>query len=177
MEKGIIHWLALALVLSFAVAEAKNTEKPRVMARSPIETGRYLVVIGSCNDCHTPGWDEKPGQIPESEWLTGSSFGTMGPWGTSYATNLRLSVFMLKKETWIKRSRSSTLLPTMPWYSLAQMADEDLGAIYDFIKSLGKKGEKAPDALPPGVQPPKPYYQVVMPEMPPGAAETPPAKP
>jgi hypothetical protein len=33
------------------------------------------------------------------------------------------------------------------------MSDEDLRAIYQYIKSLGAKGEKAPDYLPPGAEP------------------------
>ncbi len=32
-------------------------------------TGSYLVVVGSCNDCHTPHSPETAGQVPKSEWL------------------------------------------------------------------------------------------------------------
>ncbi|MBV8198546.1 MAG: cytochrome C, partial [Candidatus Eremiobacteraeota bacterium] len=49
-----------------------------------IERGHYLVGYGSCNDCHTPGWRESDGTIPVSRWMTGSSLGYRGPWGTSY---------------------------------------------------------------------------------------------
>lgn len=31
-----------------------------------IERGRYVVTIGSCNDCHTPGYAQSGGQAPES---------------------------------------------------------------------------------------------------------------
>ena len=27
-----------------------------IAAASPVEAGRYLVKIGGCNDCHTPGF-------------------------------------------------------------------------------------------------------------------------
>lgn len=30
--------------------------------------------------------------MPEGEWLTGDVVGFRGPWGTSYPTNLRLSL-------------------------------------------------------------------------------------
>ena len=35
--------------------------------------GSYLVnAIGGCNDCHTPGYGMKNGQVPEALWLTGT---------------------------------------------------------------------------------------------------------
>lgn len=37
------------------------------------------------------------------------------------------------------------------------MSDEDLLAIYDFIRSLGVAGEAMPAALPPGSVPTTPY--------------------
>jgi hypothetical protein len=39
----------------------------------------------------------------------------------------------------------------MPWYALRDMSDEDLGAVYQFIRSLGPKGERAPPPVGPGV--------------------------
>ena len=55
-----------------------------------IRHGRYLIQTTGCNDCHTPGYMQKDGQVPESEWLTGDAMGWQGPWGTTYPANLRL---------------------------------------------------------------------------------------
>ena len=57
-----------------------------------VERGQYLVQIGGCNDCHTAGYAEKAGNVPESEWLIGAPVGFKGAWGTSYAANLRLTL-------------------------------------------------------------------------------------
>ena len=45
--------------------------------------GKYVVTIGGCNDCHTPGYAEKEGKVPEKDWLTGDILGWRGPWGTT----------------------------------------------------------------------------------------------
>ena len=58
--------------------------------RSTLERGRALTVMGGCHDCHTPGYPEAAGKVPQTEWLTGNAVGFQGPWGTSYPVNLRL---------------------------------------------------------------------------------------
>jgi mono/diheme cytochrome c family protein len=122
----------------------------QAQTQSRIERGRYLVTIGSCNVCHTPGFAGKAGQLPESEWLTGLAIGYQGPWGTSYPTNLRLSAASLTEDQWVMIARAPRL-PPMPWYALKGMSDDDLRAIYQFIRSLGPKGERAPAAMGPGI--------------------------
>jgi mono/diheme cytochrome c family protein len=117
--------------------------------QSQIDRGRYLVTVGSCNVCHTQGFAGREGQLPESQWLTGASVGYQGPWGTSYPTNLRLSVASVTQEQWIAVARAPRL-PPMPWFALRDMSDDDLRAIYHFIRSLGPKGERAPAAVRPG---------------------------
>ncbi len=40
--------------------------------------GEYMVRMGGCNDCHTPGWNDSAGQLPTQHWLTGSPLGNKG---------------------------------------------------------------------------------------------------
>lgn len=143
-------WLLTGLLLGAA---------SNVFALDPaaVERGRYLVKIGGCNDCHTRGYLAAPGAIPESEWLTGDRFGWRGPWGTSYATNLRLLIAELDEPTWVSMAKHLKARPLMPWSTVNAMSDEDLRAIYRFIRHLGPKGQQAPAPLPPGVEPPWPY--------------------
>src|SRR5262245_16886733 len=54
-----------------------------------IRRGRYVVKVAGCNDCHTPGYAQSGGKIPESQWLIGDRLGWQGPWGTTYPVNLR----------------------------------------------------------------------------------------
>lgn len=73
--------------------------------RVQIERGRYLVVVGSCSDCHTPGYPETNCATPQSEWLTGKPVGFRGPWGTTYPRNLRLFVQELTESEWLATVR------------------------------------------------------------------------
>ena len=118
--------------------------------KASVERGRYLVRIGGCNDCHTPGYAEKAGNLPESTWLMGGPVGFQGAWGTSYAANLRLTVNGLTEDQWVTFARVPRR-PPMPWFNLRDMSDQDLRAMYSYIRELGPKGERAPAAAAPGV--------------------------
>jgi mono/diheme cytochrome c family protein len=118
--------------------------------QSSLERGRYLVQIGGCNDCHTPGYAETGGKIPTNDWLTGGAVGFQGGWGTSYAANLRLTVSGLTEDQWVTFARVPRR-PPMPWFNLRDMSDADLRAMYSFIRDLGPKGVRAPAAAAPGV--------------------------
>ncbi len=122
-----------------------------------VERGRYLVSIAGCNDCHTAGYMMTEGQVPESEWLMGDGLGWNGPWGTTYASNLRLFFASLSEDQWVETGRTLKRRPPMPWFNVTAMTDEDLRAIYRFTRSLGDPGEPAPSYLPPGETPPQPY--------------------
>lgn len=133
---------------------------PRVQATSDVEAGRYLVRMGGCNDCHTPGFMEANGQVLESEWLTGSPLGWRGPWGTSYPSNLRLFVAETPEELFVQILKTRKANPPMPWPSVNAMTEQDARAVYRFIKSLGPKGERMPLALGPGDEPQGPYLDM-----------------
>jgi len=125
-----------------------------------IERGRYLVTIGGCNDCHTPGYPQAGGNVPENEWLTGVPIGYQGPWGTSYPANLRLVVSRLTESQWVEHARKERL-PPMPWFNLAKTTDDDLRAMYAYIRSLGAAGEPAPAYVAPGGRVTTPYIVFV----------------
>lgn len=143
-----------------AASESKISvagEAPRVVAASDIEAGRYMVMTGGCNDCHTPGYVQSDGQMPESEWLQGSGMGYKGPWGTTYPHNLRLTVANLSEDAWVEVLQTRKSLPPMPWPSVAAMSEADQRNLYRYIKSLPVAGEPAPAALPPGATPTTAY--------------------
>ena len=131
--------------------------EPHVQAASLVDAGRYIVRIGGCNDCHTVGYDAALGDIPESEWLTGMPIGFRGPWGTTYPPNLRLFVQETPEDVFIGLARDRHERPPMPWPSLNHMHEQDVRAVYAFIKHLGPKGTTMPEALNPGVEPTTPY--------------------
>ena len=122
-----------------------------------VERGRYLLMTSGCNDCHTAGYLLSEGKTPEDRWLTGDTFGWRGPWGTTYATNLRLLVNQLTEEQWIDMAKTLKRRPPMPWFNLNAMTAEDLGAMYQLVRYLGPAGEPAPAYLPPDQEPTGPY--------------------
>ena len=124
-----------------------------------IERGRYLVKIAGCNDCHTAGYAQTAGQVPEKEWLLGDQLGWRGPWGTTYPANLRLTMTALSENDWIRTAQTVKLRPPMPWFALRDMDKEDLRAIYRFVRHLGPAGSPAPAYLPPGQAPAGPVVQ------------------
>jgi mono/diheme cytochrome c family protein len=135
--------------------------------------GEYMVRIGGCNDCHTPGYAESGGEVPTQGWLVGSPLGYSGPWGTTYAANLRLKVAGMDEAEWLSYTAGLHTRPIMPDFNLRAMQEQDRRAIYRFIRSLGPAGEKAPAYLPPGQLPPPPYMQLVLPAAPQAAAAAP----
>jgi mono/diheme cytochrome c family protein len=122
-----------------------------------IERGRYLVKITGCNDCHTTGYPQNGGNVPEQQWLTGDTLGFRGPWGTTYPTNLRLYMQHMSEAQWVHLAQNLQTRPPMPWFALRDMAEADLRAMYHFIKFLGPAGDPAPAYLLPDQEPPAPY--------------------
>jgi mono/diheme cytochrome c family protein len=144
----------MVLVLAAAIpapaaAAAHPQDRDDSALLTSIGRGRYLVAVTGCNDCHTPGHSQNGGTTPVADWLTGQSVGFQGPWGTSYPANLRLTVQALTESQWLVYARAERR-PPMPWFSLRAMTDEDLRAMYRFIRSLGPKGTPAPAAASPG---------------------------
>ncbi len=110
----VANIIGTALFLGLA-GQASAADAPQSSAG--IERGRYLVTIGGCNDCHTAGYLEQGGTTPESQWLTGSPVGYQGPWGTTYAANLRLVAGRMTEAEWVAHARKERL-PPMPWFNV-----------------------------------------------------------
>jgi mono/diheme cytochrome c family protein len=126
----------LAVLLSGSAAYA---------ADSQIERGKYLVTIGSCNDCHTPGYFL--GKPDFSRTLGGSDVGFGLPGlGTFVGRNLTSD-----RETglgaWTDdqivsaftagiRPDGRKLAPIMPWQNLSHLDREDALAIVAYLRSL-----------------------------------------
>ncbi len=146
--KTTIRYATLTAAIIFAPGTSAADSKSDM-----IERGRYLVKIAGCNDCHTPDYPQKGGRVPEEQWLTGDSLGWRGPWGTTYATNLRLHLAKMSEEDWVSQARKLTARPPMPWFNVRDMAEQDLRAIYRYVRSLGPAGKPAPAFVPPNREP------------------------
>jgi mono/diheme cytochrome c family protein len=156
--------LLISVGLAFASGSgpAKAKARPKPGDERPgtlVERGKYLVKVAGCNDCHTPGYAESGGTVPVDTWLVGDRLGWRGPWGTTYAINLRTYMGGLTEQQWVSLARVLRSRPPMPWFALRDMTDQDLRAIYQFARSLPPGGPPAPAFVPPGQEPPPPFVQ------------------
>lgn len=100
--------------------------------------------------------------VAPGNWVaTESNFSAwVGPWGISYASNLTpdnaTGIGALSEEMFIKTLREGKymgvgrpLLPPMPWPTIGQMTDEDLKAIYAYLKTIHPISNKVPEPTPP----------------------------
>ena len=155
----LAFWLAGCSPPAGSAAPAVDTV-PHVAADSPIEAGRYLVLVGGCNDCHTAGYAEGGGKTPEPEQLKGNPVGFRGPWGTSYAGSLRQLAGQITEDEWVARLTSKRLLPPMPGHNISRMNEADLRALYAYIHYLGSPWSPPLQNLPPGQAPRGPYQDM-----------------
>src|SRR5271155_465548 len=130
---GVLGIVALLGSSSFAAAE------------TPIERGKYLVTLGGCGDCHTPGYFL--GHPDMKRVLGGSDVGFAIPGlGVFVGPNLTSD-----KETGLgnwttaqivtaltsgKLPDGRMLAPSMPWREYANMTAADAQAIAVFLQSL-----------------------------------------
>ena len=124
-----------------------------------VEQGRYLAVIGQCNDCHTAGYAMAEGNVPEEEWLKGDALGWRGAWGTTYPANLRIRLSEMTEDEWVEFAKTFKTRPPMPWFAVNAMTESDLRSLHKYITSFEDKGEPAPEYVPPGEEPQGPYVQ------------------
>jgi mono/diheme cytochrome c family protein len=135
----------------------------RAYAASPqLEEGKYLVQIGGCTDCHTPG--HFFGHPDMAKYLGGSDvgFGIPGV-GVFVGPNLTPD-----KETglgaWTAqqiataittgvRPDGRVLAPSMPWRGYAHLTKPDALAIAAYLKSLPPVTNKVAGPFGPGEKP------------------------
>jgi mono/diheme cytochrome c family protein len=147
-------------------AHAEGKRAPSVPLAEGLARGRYMLVTGHCNNCHTENYGALEGNVPEKDWVKGSRTGHRGSWGTTYPTNLRANVGFMAESQWVAYARSVRSRPPMPWWAVHETTAEDLSAMYQFIKNLGPAGEPAPAFLPPDREPTPPYthWPAIFPE-------------
>ncbi|WP_410010422.1 cytochrome c [Phyllobacterium sp. A18/5-2] len=124
-----------------------------------ITRGEYLVTIGGCNDCHTPGYFF--GKPDMSRFLGGSDVGFEIP-GVGVVVGRNITP---DKETGIgswtveqivtaiqsgQRPDGRVLAPIMPWHAFAQLTADDAMAIAKFLQSVKPVNNMVPDPVKPG---------------------------
>jgi mono/diheme cytochrome c family protein len=142
-------------LLSFAAVHAQASD-------SQVARGKYLVTLGGCNDCHTPG--NFLGKPDFSRRLGGSEVGFELPGlGTFYGPNLTpdkatgLGNWTAKQiVTALQTGKvpdGRVLAPIMPWRDLAYLTKPDAYAIAAYLKSLPVVSNKVPGPFGPNQKP------------------------
>jgi hypothetical protein len=103
--------------------------------------GEYLTKISNCTGCHTP-IDERGAPVPGMDWAGGLNL--VGPWGDVHSVNLTpdpSGIPYYNEAHFLKVIHTGnpggrTLNPIMPWGYFRNMTDEDLQAIFAYLKTL-----------------------------------------
>lgn len=148
---------ALPVVENALAVQTETAATPTAGLSGDLVRGRYMVLTGHCNNCHTAGYIGKQGNLPEKEWLLGNPVGFRSDFGTSYGSNLRLTTAQFTEEQWVQYARAAKPRPPMPWWSMHETTEQDLRAMYKYIMYLGAAGQPAPDFVPADKEPPAPY--------------------
>ena len=141
-------------------------------AQDSVARGKYLAVIGGCNDCHTPGYFF--GKPDDKRHLGGSEVGFEIPgMGVFHGPNLTPD-----KETGLGNWSSAEIVaalqtgvrpdkrilaPIMPWKALAQLTKDDAMAIAAYLKSIPAVKNKVPGPFGPTEKPTSFVMKIVPP--------------
>jgi hypothetical protein len=123
---------------------------------TPLARGRYLVTLASCSDCHSP-MDDKGQAIPGMDFSGGNTLKfeggrpsaasanlTPAPSGIPYYTE---ALFLETIRT--GRVHERQLSDLMPWSFYRRMTDDDLKAIFTYLKTLTPVDHYVDNTLPP----------------------------
>jgi mono/diheme cytochrome c family protein len=102
-------------------------------------------------------------QLPDGPWVVtaaGTNTAWSGPWGVSYTANLTpdaetgLGKWTLRNFVDTIRSgrhmgRGRQILPPMPYPMYKHMTDEDLEAVYTYLRTIPAISNRVPEPLPP----------------------------
>ena len=106
--------------------------------------------------------DIPEGLIGEDKWFglyTTGFTAWAGPWGVSYAANitpdketgigkLDTATFLTILRVGIHSSLTRRLMPPMPWDEISRLSDDDLIAIYRYLKTVKPIKNKVPESTP-----------------------------
>lgn len=128
----------------------KNNLKQMPDKSNTLEYGKYLIGIAGCNDCHTP---QIKGEFQMNQYLAGGQEYKLPGGITIRAANItpdmQTGLGSWTKENFIQKFRAFSkdkYIPTevktgefntiMPWTFYANMTDDDLSAIYDYLRTV-----------------------------------------
>jgi mono/diheme cytochrome c family protein len=112
---------------------------------------------------HPEGTELPPPPKAVGPWVASTTWDLTawsGPWGISYPFNLtpdeNTGIGSWSEETFVQALRtgrhmgvSRPILPPMPWEVYRNLTDEDLRAVYAYLRSIPKIHNRVPQPIPP----------------------------
>ena len=129
-------------------------DHPQRMAdEAQVARGKYLVTLGGCSDCHTPG--TFLGKPDMDKYLGGSDVGFAIPGlgvfpGRNLTPDKQTGLGSWSKEQIVTalqkglRPDGRHLVPIMPWKAFANLTKADANAIAAYLQSLPPLSNKVP---------------------------------
>jgi mono/diheme cytochrome c family protein len=162
MSRRVVRFLVAAVFAAAPVLAA--------YAEDAVARGKYLVTIGGCSDCHTPG--SFLGHPDMARFLAGSDVGFGTPGGVFVGPNLTpddatglgkwTAAQIVAAITTGTRPDGRILAPVMPWRGLAHLTRSDALAIAAYLKSLPPVSNQVAGPFGPG-EPPTVFVMTVLP--------------
>jgi len=141
------------------IAGCNDCHTPKVFTPNGPMPDKALLLSGHPHDANLPPIGNA--KIGPGEWVRMNDLLTafVGPWGMSFAANLtpddQTGIGLWTEENFINALRTGKhmglgrpLLPPMPWYNLAHAKDEDLKAIFAYLRSIKPVKNLVPGAVP-----------------------------
>ena len=159
----VTRW-TVAAVAVVAIAYPSMAAAQAQQASDNVERGRYLVRITGCHDCHSPkvkgmtpdldralsgrpATTQLPTETTTEVHASGDLTAWTGPWGYSVASNLtpepttgigtryNEASFIATMRTG-KKSNGTPIMPPMPSEVYQNMTDDDLKAIFAYLRTI-----------------------------------------
>lgn len=128
-----------------ATTEITSTVTTRNQSSDWIKKGQYLATAANCLGCHT--------KADGPDYSGGHPFHT--PFGTIYSTNItsddETGIGLWTEDQFYRAMRTGTdpdghhLYPVFPYQSFARLSDEDISAIFSFVRTIPPQSYEPPD--------------------------------
>ena len=139
------------------VAGCNDCHTPFKMGPNGPEPDMTRMLAGHPQELQMP-----PAPAGQGPWVwSGAATNTAfaGPWGVSYASNLtpepNTGLGIWTEELFIKALRTGRhwgqarpILPPMPWQNYSRMTDDDLKAMYAYLRTIPPVANSVPESIP-----------------------------
>jgi len=148
------------------VGGCNDCHTPWKMGPNGPEQDQTRLLSGHPENAPYPTWTPADAQRSAITLSSPTNTAHAGPWGISFTANLTpdtsTGIGEWTEETFTRTLRSGKhqgqpngrdILPPMPWFNYGQMTDDDLKAVWTYLRSLPPVKNQVPFPVPSGASP------------------------